>query len=184
MRLFIGIALAPHATEALTRVSTQFASTSADLRWSSPESWHLTLQFLGSADQEQQQCVAARLAAISALPVPVRIAGLDFFDRVGVFFAGVALTPELLALEQRVTAATRPCGFLPEPRAYHPHITLARSKGPTGAKALAPLKKAVERSHGILDLEFTAEEFLLYESLPGPDGSRYEVRARFPLIAP
>ena len=28
---------------------------------------------------------------------------------------------------------------------------------------------------------FTANEFLLYESFPGPGGSRYEVRERFAL---
>jgi 2'-5' RNA ligase len=48
---------------------------------------------------------------------------------------------------------------------------------------LAPLKKSVERSKVDVNAEFTAEEFLLYESVPGPDGSRYEVRGRFPLIA-
>jgi 2'-5' RNA ligase len=78
----------------------------------------------------------------------------------------------------------RNCGFIPEVRAWNPHITLARVKGRSGTKALAPLKKAVERTKIDLDAEFAAEEFLLYESIPGPEGSRYEVRERFPLITP
>ena len=186
MRLFIGIALAPEAAAALLRIRDQFAGASADLRWSDPAGWHVTLQFLGSTSDEQLNCLTSGLAAIGASGVqaaqaPVRIAGLDFFERAGIFFAGVSLTPELLGLQQHVTAATRPCGFTPEARPYHPHITLARTKGRAGSKALIPLKRAVEKSRAALDAAFTADEFLLYESVPGPDGSRYEVRARFPL---
>lgn len=141
----------------------------------------MTLQFLGSTDEIQQTCVVESLRTISVGPLPVRIAGLNFFERVGVFFAGVVLTPELLDLQQRVTAATRPCGFVPEARPYHPHITLARIKARAGGKILAPLKQALDRGKVAVDEEFTAEEFLLYESFLGPEGSRYEVRARFPL---
>jgi 2'-5' RNA ligase len=68
-----------------------------------------------------------------------------------------------------------------EERAYNPHITLARSKGRNSGRALVPLKKAVERSKVGLEAQFIASEFLLYESFPGPEGSRYEVRARFGL---
>jgi 2'-5' RNA ligase len=180
MRLFVGIALSPEASEALMGVREQFAPQAADLRWSDPESWHVTLQFLGAADETQAGCVSAGLAGVRAAAVPVRIAGLGFFERAGVFWAGVELSAELLALQQSVTAATRPCGFVPEARAFSPHITLARAKA---ARALVPLKKTVERAKVVLNVDFTAEEFLLYESIPGPEGSRYEVRGRFPLIA-
>lgn len=183
MRLFIAIALAPEAANAMAGVRERFAPIAQDLRWSEPENWHVTLQFLGSATGEQAACVAGKLAPIRAKRVPVRIADLGFFERAGVFRAGVALTPELLALQQDVVAATRGCGFLPEDRAYHPHITLARAKGRSGGRALGPVKAAVEQSRIRLNAEFLAEEFLLYESFPGPEGSRYEVRGRFALHA-
>jgi 2'-5' RNA ligase len=184
MRLFVGIALASGTVNLLADVRLRFESPAADLRWPSPETWHVTLQFLGQTGDEQQACVVEKLRTIRAAQVPVRIQGLGFFERAGVFWAGVALTPELLALQQFVTAAMRNCGFIPEVRAWNPHITLARVKGRSGTKALAPLKKAVERTKIDLDAEFAAEEFLLYESIPGPEGSRYEVRERFPLITP
>ena len=181
MRLFIGIALAAEASDALNSVRERFEPGSGDLRWSQLESWHVTLQFLGAASEEQAACVAEKLAALRAARVPVRMAGLGFFERAGVFWAGVELSRELLALQQLVTAATRLCGFEPEERAYNPHITLARSKGRNSGRALVPLKKAVERSKIALEAQFIASEFLLYESFPGPEGSRYEVRARFGL---
>ncbi len=181
MRLFIGIALSPEASDALRSVRIRFEPGSADLRWSQPESWHVTLQFLGSTTEAQFACVQEKLAAVKAAKVPVRIAGVGFFERTGIFWAGVELTRELLVLQQWVTAATRPCGFVPEERAYNPHITLARTRGRNGSRALGPLKKEVERSKVGLDTRFTADEFLLYESFPGPEGSRYEVKARFGL---
>ncbi len=186
MRLFVGIPLAPEAMKTLTQVRERFEMTADGLRWAAPESWHVTLQFLGQASEEQAGCVVKRLGALEAAGVPVRIEGLGFFERAGVFWAGVGLSPELLALEQEVVAATRGCGFVPEDRAYNPHITLARVKGRGGRGALAPLKSAMERAGGKakpieVKAEFAAEEFLLYESFPGPEGSRYEARARFAL---
>jgi 2'-5' RNA ligase len=182
MRLFTGIALAPEAAAALAGIRQRFAASARELRWSAPESWHVTLQFLGGTDKTQFRCVTERLARIRAAAVPIGIAGLGFFERAGILFAGVPLTPELLDLQQQVTAATRGCEFIPESRSYYPHITLARLKGRTAALALQPLKKAVEQSRLTLGESFVATEFLLYESCPEPLGSTYEVRARFPLV--
>jgi 2'-5' RNA ligase len=181
MRLFVGIGLSSEAAQALFRVRERFLPLATGLRWSDRKNWHVTLQFLGSATTEQTACVTEKLAAVHAPPVPLRITGLGFFERAGIFWAGVELMPDLLALQQKVTAATRSCGFVPEDRTFHPHITLARAKGQTGARALRPLKAAVQNARADLDAEFVAEEFVLFESLPGPDGSRYEERGRFRL---
>jgi 2'-5' RNA ligase len=180
-RLFIGIALAPAAAAELERVRERLAATAGELRWSEPASWHVTLQFLGAASDGQAACVLEKLGGIQSARVPVRMGGLGFFERAGVFWAGVELTAELLALQQRVVAATRSCGFVPEDRAYNPHITLARARGRSVGRALGPVKAAVERGRVKVRAEFLAEEFLLYESFPGQQGSRYEVRGRFGL---
>lgn len=181
MRLFIGIALEEDAATALEKVQQRLVSTSNDLRWSRPEDRHVTLQFLGEVGPEQAACVVEALGAVRSPLVPVRIAGVGFFPRAGVFWAGVEAVAELLALQQRVTAATRRCGFVEEPRPYRPHITLARSRGRRGAGALAGLQQVVDQRRIRLEAECTAREFALYESIPGPEGARYEVRARFPL---
>ena len=187
MRLFVGIALAPDAVAALRHVRQQLELVAApDLHWSAPETWHVTLQFLGNVSEQQEGCVVQQLQTIRAAPIPLLIEGLGFFERAGVFRAGLTLSPQLLALQQYVAAAMRRCGFEPEARPYSPHITLARAQGRTGPRALVPLKKAVERSAkkspAALRSGFTAQEFLLYESFPGSEGSRYEIRARFPLL--
>jgi 2'-5' RNA ligase len=113
MRLFIGIPLAAAVIEELSAASSRLRSANDGLRWTAPESWHVTLQFLGNTGPEQYACVVALLHALHAPPVPVCLEELGCFDRAGILFAGVRLTPELLSLQECVIAATQPCGFVP-----------------------------------------------------------------------
>jgi 2'-5' RNA ligase len=175
MRLFVGIPLAAAVIDQLSATSQQLKSDGDGLRWPAPALWHVTLQFLGNAGREQYECSVARLRELRLPPVPIRLEGLGFFDRAGIFFAGVQVSPELLLLQERVTKATEFCGFVPETRPYQPHITLARSKGQR--QGLFELKTKIHRQPNFT--RFVAEEFVLYESFLGPAGSRYEVRERF-----
>jgi RNA 2',3'-cyclic 3'-phosphodiesterase len=178
MRLFVGIPLAAAVIGELSAVSMRLQTSEDGLRWSAAESWHITLQFLGNTPE--YECIVARLRELRSPPLPVQLEGLSFFERAGVFFAGVSLTPDLEALQQRVTAATENCGFVPETRPYHPHITLARSKS-KGVTALRAIKGKIHREPRFSG--FVAQEFVLYESVPGAKGSHYEIRERFPLCA-
>ena len=182
MRLFVGIPLAEAVIAELAAVAARLRRREDGLRWTEPDSWHITLQFLGNTTQEQVQCLAARLAEVRSTPVPVRLGELGCFDRAGVFFAGVGLTPELLALERLVTAATARCGFAAETRPFHPHITLARAKGQGRGQGIRAMEARIERQP--VFTRFVAREFLLYESHLSPSGARYEVRERFALGQP
>ncbi len=95
MRLFVGIPLAAAVIDELSAISVRLRSNDDGLRWSAPESWHITLQFLGNTGQEQYECTIARLREVRSPPVPIRLEELDLFERAGVFFAGVRLTPGL-----------------------------------------------------------------------------------------
>jgi 2'-5' RNA ligase len=179
MRLFVGIPLAAAVIDELSSISVRLRSNGDGLRWSEAESWHITLQFLGNTGQEQFDCTVARLGELRSSSVTIQLEGLGFFERAGVFFAGVGLTPGLLSLQQRVTAATGVCGFIPETRPYHPHVTLARTKGKGRMNGLHELKARIHRQPAFTG--FVAEEFVLYESVTRPTGALYDVRARFPL---
>jgi 2'-5' RNA ligase len=187
MRLFIGIPLASITTRDLAAEVNRLQSTSRNpartdsYRWSARESWHITLQFLGSTTAQQFECVVARLRALHHIPIHIQIGAIGTFARAGVLFVDVHVTPQLLALQQSVTAATANCGFTPEDRPYHPHITLARRKGRGGDKQFRNLQ--LQTTPPPHFSSFTAESFVLYESIPTPEGSRYEIRERFPLNA-
>jgi 2'-5' RNA ligase len=204
MRLFVAIPLADAVVREIAAVVARLrkaegAERNGGMRWTAPESWHITLEFLGNATEEQFECLRVSLGGVRSAPVPVRLGELGCFDRAGVFFAGVTVTPELATLQKKVAAATSRCGFVAEARAFRPHITLARKagdKGPReqGNKRPNPLAQvgSVGRSGALRELMiqagrgpaftgFTAREFLLYESHLEPGGARYEVRMRVPL---
>jgi 2'-5' RNA ligase len=178
MRLFIGIPLPPGVVRELAAVVSRLRSKEDGLRWSAPETWHITLQFLGNTRQDAFDCLVPRLRAVGAPPVRIGLEGLGSFDRAGVFFALVGVTRDLLALQEQVVLATRSCGFNEEARPFQPHITMARSKGRRqGVGELVSRMQMQPRLSA-----FVAEEFVLYESFLGSAGARHEVRERFSLV--
>jgi len=184
MRLFVGIPLAESAIRELAAVVEQLrdvegAGQSAALRWAAPESWHITLQFLGNTTMEQLECLKVKLAEVRAAQLSVQLGELGCFERAGVLFADVLVTPELAALQRKVIAATSRCGFAAEARPFHPHITLVRTNSRERGRELRALRGSVSSPPNFPS--FFAREFLLYESHLGMGGSKYEVRMRVPL---
>jgi RNA 2',3'-cyclic 3'-phosphodiesterase len=197
MRLFVGVPLANAAQSEMSALVSRLrrgeGAGTRGLRWSKPESWHITLQFLGNTAPEKLECLIAGLGAVRSAPVTIEIGKLRCFDRAGVLFAEVAVTPALAHLQKQVVAATGECGFVAEERPFHPHITLARKAGKREAGAKGTSDQGNERARsataGLRDFlaragawwisRFIANEFLLYESHLGGEGSRYEVLARF-----
>lgn len=212
MRLFIGIPLADNVSGELSALVSRLRSGGprtepgkSVLRWTPPESWHITLQFLGNCAPQQLQCLMARLGNVRNAPVAVQLGELGCFDHAGVFFADVVVSPALFNLQRRVVTATAACGFVAEPRPFHPHITLARKegnkkvrreerrdRGKDGARdqrsenpQVGPLnlRDLTAKAGACLFSRFTTHEFILYESHLGSEGSHYEIRGRFPLIS-
>jgi RNA 2',3'-cyclic 3'-phosphodiesterase len=192
MRLFIGIPLPDAVVRELSAVVGLLRKEGAvragwdKLRWTEPASWHITLQFLGSTAREQFECLKARLIEVRSDAPPVQLGELGCFDRVGVLYADVMITPELAALQQKVAAATSTCGFVAETRPFHPHITLARNAGNRGPghrgnKVGGLIIRAVTEP---AFTPFTAREFVLYESHLRAGGAQYEIRQRFALRQP
>jgi 2'-5' RNA ligase len=178
MRLFLGIPLAAPVITELSALSVQIHSPDDGLRWSAPDTWHITLQFLGNTSQDQYACIVARLHELRSTLISIQLESLGFFERAGIFFVGVRPTSELIRLQQKVTATTAHCGFISEAHPYHPHITLARNKGKKDMRELHWLKSRIPRQLNFT--AFTAENFFLYESFTSPSGSHYDIRERFP----
>lgn len=177
MRMFIAIPLSAQATAELSALSLQLRSGTDSFRWSAPESWHITLQFLGNISEEQYTCIVSRLSDLHLPNISITFGAFGFFERAGIFYVDVCNTERLKTLQQTITAATGLCGCTAEDRPYHPHITLARIKGKQDIHALARLKAIIPRTPPFTT--FRAETFILYESFTGPSGSRYEARESF-----
>ena len=181
MRLFIGIPLSDAARAELAAVVAQLRHAARDLRWTTPDTWHVTLQFLGNTISERLECLNGQLSQLNCAPVTLQFGSLGAFERAGIAYIDVDLTPELAKLQQRVIAATAQCGFTPEERPFHPHITLARARGKRRFKGV-PVPGSWRESPPRFTVT-KAREFLLYESFTKPAGAHYEVRARFTLSA-
>lgn len=176
MRLFIGLPIADE-TKATLRAIVERLRTTIDprigkIRWTDPEGWHITLQFLGNCDEQQYDCLVRALRFIPMRPFQVEVDGLDTFERAGVLFAGVRLDENLASLQHQIGRETTTCGFASDDRPYHPHITLART--PRGTRI--PPHQLMKSNSSI----YLAERFCLYESVTGVNGPQYSVKASFP----
>jgi 2'-5' RNA ligase len=180
MRLFVAIPMPEKTTRELAATVERMRRRpgAEELRWSSPEIWHITLQFLGNAGVEEYGCLVDRLRDVRGRRFQIMPEKVAAFGRVGILHAGVKPTPELLELEKRVTMATAGCGFAREDRPYRPHLTLARRRGRGGRDGIS--STAEKNSEVVPFTGFTASEFALYESFLG-GAARYEIRERFPL---
>jgi 2'-5' RNA ligase len=182
MRLFVGIALDVEVQRALEHYIKGLKEISPILRWSRPEQWHVTLQFLGETDESRYACIVRQLQTIHAEAVNICLAEPGFFERAGVFHIEVQPTDSLLALHDCVESILTNCGFEPEARAYSPHITLARDKGRRPSTDFKQLHHAVALQSPVSFPASFAKEFLLYQSFTEQAGPRYEVREHFSLM--
>jgi 2'-5' RNA ligase len=128
MRLFAGIPLAPAVIEELSAISVRLRSNDDGLRWSAPESWHITLQFLGNTGQEQYDCTVARLGQLRSRALTIRLEELGLFERAGVFFEGKGRLRGLHELKARIHRQPAFSGFVAQEFVLYESVTK-----PTGA---------------------------------------------------
>src|SRR4051812_28165698 len=124
MRLFLAVWPPPAVVDqiaALPRAEER-------LRWTTPDQWHVTLRFLGSVPEAEP--VAAAFSAAELPSGVIAVAG----PTLGRFGSRVLHIPVdgLDALASAVIAATAHLGEPPDPRPFHGHVTLARSRGRGG----------------------------------------------------
>jgi RNA 2',3'-cyclic 3'-phosphodiesterase len=133
-------------------------------KWVKPEQIHLTLRFIGDADDDTKHLLQIALAEIAAPPLTLQLRGAGTFPPLGhkprVLWFGVAENPALMHLQQSVEAAVKDCGIPAESRPWTPHITLARFKAPPGKD----LQRWLEANAGLQLPPFMIGVIHLYQS--------------------
>ena len=173
MRLFVALRPPPAVRELLLDITDGVGTA----RWQDDEQLHVTLRFLGDIERPQAEDIAAALAAVHAPAPHVRLAGVGRFD--GTLWAGLAPHDALAALHRKVDHACVRAGLPPERRAYLPHITVARFSRSAGQDP--EVARWLAAHAGLSSPLFTLTHLVLYESLLGRGGARYEALARWPL---
>ncbi len=181
MRLFAALPLSAGATERLLRLRLRLSTPGDGLRWSTPEQWHITLQFYGDIDETAASCLMQACQQVTDTPAPeLTIRTLGRFGAKGILFAKVEPTPELQSLHDLLAEASAGCGFVPERRPFQPHITLARSKGPTGMNALQRMCTPDLPAFGP-EIRWSPQELLFVRSTLRPQGAEYSTYSRIGL---
>lgn len=190
MRLFVALDIDAAIRDRIAAFRDEMGTVAPAVRWVGPETFHITLQFLG--ETEQLEAIKSALNTINAPAVPLNFRGAGFFpnpNRARVFWVGIESDANLQYLVNEIGVALAPLGFKREQEEYHPHLTLARAgsgrphskPGDKAAPGLQPVRAKLE---AVAPPEFgtmTAHEFILYQSTLSPSGSRYAKLARFPL---
>ena len=155
------------------------AMEGADLKWQDEEQLHLTLRFIGEVERPLANGIASALSDLSFPSFELAIHGVGRFDhgRRGALWAGVKSKEELRALAAKVERACQSAGLVPERRAYHPHITLARWSG-----GKPRLETWLERNSALRSEVWAVREFILFESRLSQTGAHYEEIAAYPLV--
>jgi 2'-5' RNA ligase len=140
IRAFLAVDAAFEVHAALVDLKRELAGVGAAVRWVRDEGLHATVKFLGSVSPETLTALHDSLIeTLADLPTfPARVAGLGAFPslrRPRVVWIGLE-SPALAELARRVEAAAVLLGLAPEPRPFHPHITLGRVSGTRGLSAL------------------------------------------------
>lgn len=183
MRTFIAIDLDPTLKTALQGLIRELKATGADVRWTQTGGLHLTLKFLGEIDDGQAPVVKKVLGDVAGRhsAFPLRLEGTGAFPgerNPRVLWAGFSPAPELLLLQDEFDRELEREGFPREDRAFHPHLTLGRVKGPGRVReAMLELEKHREESLGGM----TVRKVTLFESRLHPEGAEYRVEAEFGL---
>ena len=181
MRLFVAFDLPQDVRDILGECIARLRQDAVSAKWMRPEALHVTLKFIGHVPEDMLSRIRAAVEPVrSSAPVEMQFRGIGFFPndhRPRVIWCGVAASLNLASLAADVDAALEPLGIATESRAFLPHLTLARFKGPGN---IAELREAASKYR---DREFgsvRASEFHLFESFLKPSGAEYKNLAAFP----
>jgi len=189
MRLFVALDIDAEIRHKLERFVDGVRGFAPDVRFVGPESFHITLKFLGETSKVEE--IKPSLRNVSAHPFPITFRGYGFFPgpkNARVFWGGIEAGAELQELAGAVDKAMTPLGFESERGPYRPHLTLARSgsgrpgkmRGDRTNSNFAGLNYKLSQLPQPEFGTMTAREFFLYESKLSPRGAQYTKIERFP----
>jgi 2'-5' RNA ligase len=144
-----------------------------------PENWHITLRFLGHADEVGYERMLGALEGSDLGPeFEVGLGEMGAFPRLrSATVTWLAVTQGRARLEElaaEVEGAAQAAGFAPEDRPFRAHLTLSRVRPPED------VSRQVEGFPGA-GVGWRCRSIVVYRSHPGRGGVSYEPLETFPL---
>lgn len=175
-RSFLAIKLTDSIINKIEAVQKELKSTSAEVKWVSPEKIHLTLKFFGKIEESKIDSISRSIKELvqDTPPFSLEVRGVGTFPNFQnprVIWIGVVDEKErLFSLQERIEIRLEKIGFQRESHPFHPHLTLGRMKSSQGKEELiGRLEKYKEMEFGA----FQAERIILFKSDLKPTGPIY-----------
>lgn len=126
MRLFVAVAPEEKIREQLCYAVDELQRAGGRGIFSSFDQLHLTLAFIGEAEQAEPVCSA--MDACPGRAFSLRLGGAGCFERSGgkTLWCSVESSPVLISLQRQLSEQLYLAGFRVDTRPYLPHITLGR----------------------------------------------------------
>jgi 2'-5' RNA ligase len=139
-----GLADNQQLRQLLGKLKRTMSDRKQEARFTPPDLWHVTLQFLGevpdSRDQELEHVFQAWSPKVADLNL--RLQGLGAFpqpNEARVLWIGVQENQELQRLQRELAVHLHAANFFTEEREFKPHLTLARFRNSLSAQELIQL---------------------------------------------
>lgn len=152
-------------------------------RLTRPETIHLTLVFIGDLARARIQELLDGLSGVQAAAFRIDFDRAACWRHNRIAFLAPANCPEALRdLVKELEARLDTLAIAYDRRPYKPHVTLLRkAECPKENPAVGRVSDSPEWGD-FKPIAWSAKHFVLVESVPTPDGVRYDVLGRFPLL--
>jgi 2'-5' RNA ligase len=184
IRAFVAVELPREIHDLLeerqNKLRSAMGSAAGAVRWTRPESVHVTLQFLGSVPESLTGKITAAMqdASAGAGPLELALAGVGAFpnaSRPRVVWIGLeGDIAELRALAGGLSERLKALGYAPDKR-FEPHITLGRVREGIRTDELRTISQALaaQAAHQAEKVPFTVSSISLMQSHLQPGGAVY-----------
>jgi 2'-5' RNA ligase len=172
-RLFIALELPESCRETLLALDPHVKG----LRWLLREQLHVTMSFIGHVNSIQEEPLREALADVRVPQFFLPIQGVGTFGgaRPTVVWAGLGKAhPHLFALHKHLQDAVLQAGLEPDLKPFHPHITLGRANGVSGATLLPFLRRNAQAEFGL----WKVTGFAMFSSVLSSEGAIHTVEMR------
>jgi RNA 2',3'-cyclic 3'-phosphodiesterase len=177
IRAFIAMPLPGHVRRMLGNVQSEIRKTGMKASWPDPDSFHLTLRFLGAIHRDIRVRVQAVMEKFSGTcpDLTLSTGGLGIFPGIRnarVVWADInGQTLRLSRLYKDLDKELYAIGFSSQTKRFSPHITLARLRAPVPSKTLIHAITQLTAAKLAKPEKFHAGHMALYKSRLTPKGA-------------
>ncbi len=176
MRLFIAIPSSEYIRKKLVAIQNKLKQRVENFRWSSPETFHLTLKYIGEVDIND----VAPICKVTEQIVRENRAGILSLKSLGSF--GSPMNPRIIwagfngdlqnlaKMADELDEAMEDFGIKPEHKKFNPHLTLGRAKRNSDGMAV---KQVIAEHEGFYICDYEVDRVVVFESILQSGGAEH-----------